>query len=236
MSANVHGTPRSSTILWATLLLATLLTWSMGALGETGRWGVAALAVISFWKGAVIILDFMALRHAPLLWRAITRYCVAHPEYRLLYGPVSINPEYTKASRDLILAYLKSNRIATDLSGLVRAKNPPRRISLKAAEMESLLRSVADIEQVSALVSELEHDKKPVPVLLKHYLKLNGRMISFNIDPDFGDCLDGLVLVDLTEVDPKFLRNLMGDDGFRSFYEYHKLPLPADMGAASSAE
>lgn len=165
----------------------------------------------------------------PLLWRAITRFCVAHPEYRLLYGPVSINPEYTRASRDLILAYLKNNRIATDLSGLVRAKNPPRRISLTAAEMESLLRSVADIEQVSSLVSELEHDRKPVPVLLKHYLKLNGRMISFNIDPDFGDCLDGLVLVDLTEVDPKFLRNLMGDDGFRSFYEHHRLPLPADM-------
>lgn len=165
----------------------------------------------------------------PLLWRAITRFCVNHPEYRLLYGPVSINPEYTRASRDIILAYLKNNRIATDLSGLVRAKNPPRRISLKAAEMESLLRSVADIEQVSALVSELEHDKKPVPVLLKHYLKLNGRMISFNIDPDFGDCLDGLVLVDLTEVDPKFLRNLMGDDGFAAFYRHHRLPLPADM-------
>ncbi|WP_276659377.1 cytochrome C oxidase subunit IV family protein [Thauera aminoaromatica] len=30
------------------------------------------LAAISFWKGAVVILDFMALRHAPLLWRAIT--------------------------------------------------------------------------------------------------------------------------------------------------------------------
>ena len=72
MTKSLHGTPRSSTILWATLLLATFLTWSMGALGETGRWGVAALAVISFWKGAVIILDFMALRNAPLLWRAIT--------------------------------------------------------------------------------------------------------------------------------------------------------------------
>ncbi|MFP5401006.1 MAG: cytochrome C oxidase subunit IV family protein [Gammaproteobacteria bacterium] len=72
MTKSMHGTPRSSTILWVTLLLATLLTWSMGALGETGRWGVAALAVISFWKGAVIILDFMALRNAPLLWRAIT--------------------------------------------------------------------------------------------------------------------------------------------------------------------
>lgn len=72
MSAHLHGTPKSSTILWATLILATLLTWSIGALGETGRWGVAALAIISFWKGAVIILDFMALRHAPLLWRAVT--------------------------------------------------------------------------------------------------------------------------------------------------------------------
>ncbi|MDX9885229.1 cytochrome C oxidase subunit IV family protein [Thauera sp.] len=72
MSTNVHGTSKGSTILWATLILATILTWSIGALGETGRWGVAALAVISFWKGAVIILDFMALRHAPLLWRAIT--------------------------------------------------------------------------------------------------------------------------------------------------------------------
>ena len=72
MSANMHGTPRGSTILWATLIIATILTWSMGALGETGRWGVAALAVISFWKGAVVILDFMALRRAPLLWRALT--------------------------------------------------------------------------------------------------------------------------------------------------------------------
>ena len=72
MSTNVHGTSKGSTVLWATLILATILTWSIGALGETGRWGVAALAVISFWKGAVIILDFMALRHAPLLWRAIT--------------------------------------------------------------------------------------------------------------------------------------------------------------------
>ena len=31
MSSNVHGTPKGSTILWATLIIATLLTWSMGA-------------------------------------------------------------------------------------------------------------------------------------------------------------------------------------------------------------
>lgn len=165
----------------------------------------------------------------PTLWRAILRYCAAKPQYKMLYGPVSINPEYSKSSRDLILAYLKNNRIASDLAGLVRAKNPPRRLSLKAAELEALIRSVADIEQISTLVSELEHDKKPVPVLLKHYLKLNGQMISFNIDPDFGDCLDGLVLVDFTKSDPKWVRSMMGDDGYRNFCAHHKLALPADM-------
>ena len=44
----------------------------MGASGATGRGAIAILAAISFWKGAVIILDFMALRHAPLMWRVVT--------------------------------------------------------------------------------------------------------------------------------------------------------------------
>ena len=72
MSAHMHGTPKGSTLLFATLILATFATWGMGSLGVTGTWGVAVLAAISFWKGAVVILDFMALRHAPLLWRALT--------------------------------------------------------------------------------------------------------------------------------------------------------------------
>ncbi len=72
MSAHMHGTPKGSTLLFATLILATFATWGMGSLGVTGTWGVAILAAISFWKGAVVILDFMALRHAPLLWRTIT--------------------------------------------------------------------------------------------------------------------------------------------------------------------
>ncbi|MBN8440342.1 MAG: cytochrome C oxidase subunit IV family protein [Thauera sp.] len=72
MHSNVHGTARRATLLWASLMVATLLTWGMGVLGATGTGAIAILAAISFWKGAVIILDFMALRHAPLLWRALT--------------------------------------------------------------------------------------------------------------------------------------------------------------------
>ena len=65
-----HGTPRRATFQWIALILATLATWLVGQTGATGTAIVGLLAVISIWKGSVIILDFMALRHGPLLWRA----------------------------------------------------------------------------------------------------------------------------------------------------------------------
>ena len=157
----------------------------------------------------------------PLLWRGIGRYVVRFPQYHLLFGPVSINPEYGQASKDLILSYLKHNRTAEDLAPLVRAKNPPRSMSLRDADLEVLQRCAFDLEHVSGLVSDLEHDAKAVPVLLKHYLKLNGRLIAFNVDQGFGGCLDGLIVVDLTQTDPKLLSAYMGEEGVKQFFAYH---------------
>jgi putative hemolysin len=157
----------------------------------------------------------------PLLWRGIGRYVVRFPQYHLLFGPVSINPEYGQASKELILSYLKHNRTAEDLAPLVRAKNPPRSMSLRDADLEVLQRCAFDLEHVSGLVSDLEHDAKAVPVLLKHYLKLNGRLIAFNVDQGFGGCLDGLIVVDLTQTDPKLLSAYLGEEGVKQFLSYH---------------
>ena len=77
-----------------------------------------------------------ALTSLPLLWRGIGRYVVRFPKYHLLFGPVSINPEYGQASKELILSYLKNNRSADDLLPLVRAKNPPRSMSLHDADLD----------------------------------------------------------------------------------------------------
>lgn len=162
----------------------------------------------------------------PLLWRGIGRYVLRFPKYHLLFGPVSINPEYGQASKELILSYLKHNRSADDLLPFVRAKNPPRAMSLREADLDVLQRCAFDLEQVSSLVSDLEPDAKAVPVLLKHYLRLNGRLIAFNVDDGFGGCLDGLIVVDLTQTDPKLLAAYMGDEGARAFLEYHDFEGP----------
>jgi hypothetical protein len=56
-----------------------------------------------------------------------------------------------------------------------------------------------------------------MPILLKQYLKLGGRMLGFNVDNNFNDCLDGLVLVDLYDTDQKVLRRYMGKEGASAF-------------------
>lgn len=70
-----HPVPPSSarsTCLWLLLIAATLLTWQLGERGADGPRVVALLLAVACAKGSVVILDFMALARAPLLWRLLT--------------------------------------------------------------------------------------------------------------------------------------------------------------------
>ncbi|MEG2849270.1 MAG: hypothetical protein RR880_03450, partial [Bacteroidales bacterium] len=39
-----------------------------------------------------------------------------------------------------------------------------------------------------------------LPTLLKKYIKINARVVAFNVDPNFNYCVDGLIMLNLTEV------------------------------------
>lgn len=70
----MNGLSNSVNGVWLFLLLATAVTFGMGESGfsDTGR-GLAVLVMFSlaFAKGLSVILYFMELRHAPLLWRLL---------------------------------------------------------------------------------------------------------------------------------------------------------------------
>lgn len=53
-----------------------------------------------------------------LLWKGITRAVGSRPEAPVLFGAVSISPEYRAASRSLMTAYL-SDRASHELARLV---------------------------------------------------------------------------------------------------------------------
>ena len=63
---------------------------------------------------------------------------------------------------------------------------------------------------LGTLVSKLEADGKGIPVLLRQYLRLGGQMVAFNIDHDFGDTLDCLVVVAPWEAGERICMRYMG--------------------------
>lgn len=150
-----------------------------------------------------------------LLWRGIGEYLVRHPQYKVMFGPASISRDYKSLSRGLMVEFLGKQAGEDSFAPLVRAKNPPR--ERLGPDERRALTLVKDADDVSALVAEIEEDNKGIPVLLRHYLRLNARVLSFNVDPAFGDCLDGLILVDLRKTDPKILKRFMGEEGL-AFY------------------
>ena len=163
--------------------------------------------------------------YAPLLllWKGIGRYIVDNPHYRTLFGPVSITDEYQALSRQLIVRFLKMNRYRNDMAELVKARRPVRIRPLKDWDMEIAMRCAKDdIEDISGLIASIESDRKGIPILLKQYLKLGGRIIGFNVDPAFGNVVDGLIMVDLAETEPKMLERYLGKEGSQQFLAYHR--------------
>jgi len=153
-----------------------------------------------------------------LLWKGISRFVVRHPQYRVLFGPVSISARYSDSSRRLLMAFLLQNHLDRDLAELVEAihpheLNPARRLSI------AIPRS---IDKVDRLVMQAEAGDKGVPILLRQYLKLNARLMGFNVDPNFGDALDALLMVDLVAVDPAILSRYFGPREAAQFLARHR--------------
>jgi putative hemolysin len=158
-----------------------------------------------------------------LLWRGIGHFIAQNPRYRVLFGPVSISAAYARASRELIVDFVRLGDHMHSLSRHVRPRHPFSR--RRGASIDSGLpvaRFLDDIQEVSGLVADIEPDQKGVPVLLKQYLKLGGKMLGFNVDPKFRGVLDGLILVDLAETDPKTLSRYLGADEASVFLSHHR--------------
>jgi len=156
-----------------------------------------------------------------LLWRGIFTYVGRNPRYRLLFGPVSISQDYHALSRNLLVKFLRDRLVNQDLARYVSAPNPPQKLKLHHLQKQQVSSSLRDIEDVSALISEIEEDGKGIPVLLKHYVRMSAALLSFNVDKDFSGVIDGLILVDLSLTDDRLLRRYMGDTGLKRFRAYH---------------
>jgi len=155
-----------------------------------------------------------------LLWRGIGRILVERPKYHTLFGSVSISREYSDLARALIADTMMMNFKASEFDQLVKPITPHK--IMNRVWTNEMLAELSNIKMLSKLIGRCDPGKA-VPVLLRHYLSVNGKLACFNIHPNFSDSLEGLIIVDARKTDAKTLSRFLGADGYEHFMSFHKL-------------
>ena len=157
-------------------------------------------------------------QYAPLLllWKGIARFVQSRPECPVLFGAVSISSDYNSLSRTLIVNFLNGH-IDGKMSEWVRPRRGYRPKPLVPKHVKDLNRLLSSVEELSSSVQDLERDGKGLPVLIRQYLKIGGKMLGFNVDPNFSNALDALVMADLRRATTGMLERCMGRAGAAEF-------------------
>ncbi|MEZ8789362.1 lysophospholipid acyltransferase family protein [Vibrio splendidus] len=154
-----------------------------------------------------------------LLWKGIAAFVYRHPQYTHLFGPVSISNDYSHNARLLIATTLSIHHYDEQKANLV-SPSSPLNTSNNVFWQNHLLSSLASVPLLSKVLARMEQGKG-LPVLLRQYLGMNGKLVCFNVDPSFNDALDGLIVVNLKKVPLKTLGKYMGRDLAQDYLEQH---------------
>jgi len=148
-----------------------------------------------------------------LLWKGICAFAHQHPQYRTLYGTVSLSSNYQPASISLI------NKMLNQHTGFVQAKENYQNIN--NAELDSYLQTHhIDMPLLSSLIKGIEEDGKEVPILLKHYHKMGGEFHALGMDKNFNNTPGLLLHVDLANAPDKLLNLYFGEEEKERYQQY----------------
>lgn len=157
-----------------------------------------------------------------LLWQGITRYVGQRPRYRYLFGTASISDTYPSVTREFLVRFVTLTFGGEDWARVARATLPPKAGRGPGREAAEAMMAGCDLEDAERLVASADPAGRGLPTLLRLYLKLGARVIGFNVDPAFGNALDGLIVVDLPKAPARQIRRYMGDDLYAAYMRHHE--------------
>ncbi|HZV70968.1 MAG TPA: GNAT family N-acetyltransferase [Saprospiraceae bacterium] len=151
--------------------------------------------------GRSFIVEDYQRKNLPLylLWKGIMAYMIKNKQFKFLIGPVSISRYYSDYSRKVLMEYAKRNFYHPDFAKWFSPKTPfnPGNAQNGTIETCSDQDKVFDIEDV---LDQLQPDHIQFPVLMKQYIRQNAKFLGFNLDPNFNNALDGLMIMDIADI------------------------------------
>jgi hypothetical protein len=152
-------------------------------------------------------------RSLDYLWYGIGAYLNRYPNIRYLFGPVSLSNTYPDIAKALITQFYQ--HYFPDTEKLAKAYFPYQPTSIEQMSVDSILRGEDYKTDFVALRRQLSNMNVTVPTLYKQYADVceasGVRFIDFNIDADFGYCIDGLVMIDLHSLKPAKRKRYLGE-------------------------
>ena len=135
-----------------------------------------------------------------LLLRGLSDVVVRYPEIEHFIGPVSISAWYPKFYQSMIVKYVtEKHPVEPELAKMATPMTPFASDFLKVDPEVLLGANMDSVDRFDKFMFRLSNGAYRIPTLFKKYLKLNAKVLCFNVDPDFNDTLDALLFLTFTD-------------------------------------
>lgn len=148
------------------------------------------------------------------LWQGIGAYLQHDSSVKYLFGGVSISNNYPVAAKEMIVYYF--NKWYGSKDQLIESKRKFLISENSTVEFASIFSGETNKDDYKILKKMLKPFGFSVPVLYKHYSELcetgGVNFLDFGTDPDFENCIDGLILVDVNLIKEEKKQKFMGNN------------------------
>ena len=134
-----------------------------------------------------------------LLLKGLMETIMRFPNMSYFIGPVSISSWYPKFYQSLMVYYVTTKHTNEDMSKLFHPKTPFTPNFNKCDIGVLMEKNMETVDKFDRYIMKLSNGDYRMPTLFKKYLKINSKFLCFNVDPDFNDTLDGLLLLKFTD-------------------------------------
>lgn len=146
------------------------------------------------------------------LWYGIGAFVSTYPQYRYLYGAVSLSNALPEQAKALLVYYYQLYYGNT--ASIATPNNEFKLTEQQLSQCQNLFKGNDIKEDFVELKHVLANMGAHVPTLFKQYTELCApggvQFLSFSVDPDFNNCIDALVLVDLEKVKENKAKRYLG--------------------------
>ncbi|MCE2570111.1 GNAT family N-acyltransferase [Motilimonas eburnea] len=141
-------------------------------------------------------------RSLDYLWLGIGAFIAKNPQYRYLFGPVSLSDSLPKNAKDLLIYFYQLYFPAGEV--LASARVPYQVPENLLTDLGVEFAGDNYKQDFTTLKAVLDNMGAAIPTLYKQYSEVcepdGVKFIDFSVDADFNNCIDGLVLVDLNQL------------------------------------